>query len=233
MDQDKIGRLIKDIRQKNNLTQQKFAEKYGVTYQAVSKWENGKNIPDITILKKICEDYDINLNDLLEGNHAETEESNFSKRMMTTTVVIMLIIVVISLCVYLLPKKNSNDFEFKTLSTTCEDFNLYGSIAYSDTKTSIYISNITYCGKDDEVFKEINCTLYENDGDLKTKISSYHYDKEITIDEFLDKVNFNIEHKSDSCKMYKENALHLEIEAKTINGETRFYKIPLELDDNC
>ena len=41
MDQEKIGKLIKVIRKKNNLTQAEFAEKYGVTYQAVSKWENG------------------------------------------------------------------------------------------------------------------------------------------------------------------------------------------------
>lgn len=45
MDQEKIGKLIKEIRQKNNLTQKQFADKYGITYQAVSKWENGKNMP--------------------------------------------------------------------------------------------------------------------------------------------------------------------------------------------
>ena len=53
MDQKRIGNLIKELRKKNNLTQEKFAEKYGVTYQAVSKWENGKNIPDISLLKQI------------------------------------------------------------------------------------------------------------------------------------------------------------------------------------
>lgn len=41
MNQEKIGKLIKKIRQDNNLTQQELAKKYGITYQAVSKWENG------------------------------------------------------------------------------------------------------------------------------------------------------------------------------------------------
>lgn len=41
MNQELIGKTIKEIRKKENLSQQKFAEKYGVTYQAVSKWENG------------------------------------------------------------------------------------------------------------------------------------------------------------------------------------------------
>ena len=50
MDQEKIGKFIKDLRIKNNLTQKEFADKYNVTYQAVSKWENGKNMPDLSLL---------------------------------------------------------------------------------------------------------------------------------------------------------------------------------------
>ena len=42
MDQNEFGKLIKEIRKKNNLTQKDLADKYNVTYQAVSKWENGK-----------------------------------------------------------------------------------------------------------------------------------------------------------------------------------------------
>ena len=44
MNTEKIASLIKTLRQKDNLTQNEFAKKYGVTYQAVSKWENGKNL---------------------------------------------------------------------------------------------------------------------------------------------------------------------------------------------
>ena len=68
MDQEKIGKLIKEIRQKNNLTQKQFADKYGITYQAVSKWENGKNMPDVSLLKQISKDFKVNIEDLLEGN---------------------------------------------------------------------------------------------------------------------------------------------------------------------
>ncbi|MDE5888581.1 MAG: helix-turn-helix domain-containing protein, partial [Bacilli bacterium] len=67
MNQELIGKAIKEIRKKENLSQQKFAEKYGVTYQAVSKWENGKNIPDISTLKEICNDYNLDLNDFLDA----------------------------------------------------------------------------------------------------------------------------------------------------------------------
>ena len=57
MNQEKLSNIIKEIRKKNNLTQKQLAEKLNVTYQAVSKWENGKNFPDIAILKKISEEF--------------------------------------------------------------------------------------------------------------------------------------------------------------------------------
>ena len=65
MDQEKVGNFIKEIRKKNNLTQKDLADKYNVTFQAVSKWENGKNMPDISILKEICKDYNKDINELL------------------------------------------------------------------------------------------------------------------------------------------------------------------------
>jgi transcriptional regulator with XRE-family HTH domain len=75
MDQERIGKLIKEIRTNNKLSQNDFAKKYGVTYQAVSKWETGKNIPDIQILKQICSDYNISLDNLLEGNKNSLKET--------------------------------------------------------------------------------------------------------------------------------------------------------------
>ena len=65
MDQEKFGKLIKEIRKKNGLTQNDLANKYHVTYQAVSKWENGKNLPDMTLIKQIASDYNVSLDDML------------------------------------------------------------------------------------------------------------------------------------------------------------------------
>lgn len=230
MNQEKIGKFIKDIRKKEGLTQEKFAEKYGVTYQAVSKWENGKNIPDLSILKEMCKEYKINLEDLLDAN--EGVKNNKNKLFFIS---IILIIIIIVICLILLFNRKDNDFHLKPLSTTCDSFDLYGSIAYNDNKTSIHISNISYCGEEDEnKYKEIECNFYEIDGNTKIKIDSYKYDdKEITLKEFLKKVKFNVEHYSNSCKMYKENSLLLEIKATDKNNQTIFYDLPLELEDNC
>ena len=67
MDQEKFGKLIKEIRKTNNLTQKQLADKYNVTYQAVSKWENGVNMPDISLIRQISKDFNISLDELFDG----------------------------------------------------------------------------------------------------------------------------------------------------------------------
>ena len=75
MDQDKFGKFIKEIRKKNNLTQKQLADKYNVTYQAVSKWENGKNMPDTSLIKQMSKDFNISLEDMFEGNITEKKNT--------------------------------------------------------------------------------------------------------------------------------------------------------------
>ena len=67
MGSEKTGKIILKLRKDNNLTQAEFADMFGVTYQAVSKWETGKNIPDILVLKEICNEFDIDINEMLDG----------------------------------------------------------------------------------------------------------------------------------------------------------------------
>lgn len=77
MNQEKIGNLIKQIRKENQLTQQQFASKYGVTYQAVSKWENGKNIPDIALLRQMSKDFHIDIQDILDGEMTTKKKKKY------------------------------------------------------------------------------------------------------------------------------------------------------------
>ena len=73
MNQEKIGKYIRKIRKDNNLSQEKFAEKLGVTFQAVSKWERGINLPDMAILKAISDEFNIPIDDIINGE--DTYES--------------------------------------------------------------------------------------------------------------------------------------------------------------
>jgi len=47
-----IGKNIKKLRDERNITQQQLADAIGVSFQAVSKWECGITLPDITILRR-------------------------------------------------------------------------------------------------------------------------------------------------------------------------------------
>ena len=80
MDQEKFGKFIKEIRKNNNLTQKQLADKYGVTYQAVSKWENGKNMPDIMLIKQMSKDFNIELEDMFEGEYKSSSKKKNKNR---------------------------------------------------------------------------------------------------------------------------------------------------------
>ena len=67
MDQIKIGRFIAECRKKQNLTQMQLAEELEITDRAVSKWENGKSMPDSSIMLDLCRLLKISINDLLNG----------------------------------------------------------------------------------------------------------------------------------------------------------------------
>ena len=67
MDQIKIGKFILNCRKKKSLTQEQLAEKLGVTSKSISRWENGNTMPDYSSLKDLCNELDINVNELLSG----------------------------------------------------------------------------------------------------------------------------------------------------------------------
>ena len=134
--------------------------------------------------------------------------------------------------------KHSDDgnFNFKTLNTTCGNFTISGSIAYNDKKSSIYITNIEYCGEENkELYKTLECVLYESNDDIERKISSYKYDdnKSITLNEFLDKVTITVDDYKKTCKDYSENSLYLSVNATNEKGIVTTYTIPVSLGNSC
>lgn len=76
MDQIKIGRFIAECRKNKNLTQMQLAERLNITDRAVSKWENGKSMPDSAIMLDLCHELGISVNDLLYGEVVSMENYN-------------------------------------------------------------------------------------------------------------------------------------------------------------
>lgn len=233
MNQEKFGKFIKEIRKKHNLTQKQFADKYNVTYQAVSKWETGKNLPDNALIKQISKDFDVSLEELYDGEFSKQKKEKKSFLFLGLSIFIILSI---TTTIVINTIKKENNFEFKTLSTECKNFNISGNIAYNDNKSAIYITNIKYCGGNDiELYKKIECTLYESHNDIARKISSYNYQgkENIKLEDFLEQVTFTIDNYEKVCKEYKDNTLYLSINATMNNDKIITYKIPLKLKNNC
>ena len=68
MDPSKTGRLIAKQRRVQNLTQEQLAQRIGVSNKTISKWENGKGMPDYALIQPLCEALDIRISELIEGD---------------------------------------------------------------------------------------------------------------------------------------------------------------------
>lgn len=226
---EQIGSIIKDIRKKNNLTQNEFASILGVTFQAVSKWENDKSIPDITILKDISNKFNVDLNYLISGKKVNINKKSFFKKNMIIITVIVFIIT--SVCVFLFFHKHN--YEFKTLNGETKDIKVTGSITYDESKSSIYL-NVDYNADDNQKYSYIKCTLYEKHQDILNVISEKEYLEKtpVSLKEYLKMISFVIDNYSPSCKYYKDSNLYLEISAKIDEEKSVTYKVPIKFN-NC
>ena len=74
MNQEKIGKFIALLRKEKNMTQNDLAKKLKITDRAISKWENGRGMPDLSLLMPLCETLNISINELLSGERLNKKE---------------------------------------------------------------------------------------------------------------------------------------------------------------
>ncbi len=74
MNQEKIGKFIAKCRKDKKMTQSELAERLGVTDKSIGNWENGRNMPDLSLFKPLCDELDISINELLSGERLKKEE---------------------------------------------------------------------------------------------------------------------------------------------------------------
>lgn len=73
MNQEKIGKFIAEIRKEKKLTQEDLATKLGITKNAVSKWERGISMMDMSLLIPVCDILEVSITELLNGERIEKE----------------------------------------------------------------------------------------------------------------------------------------------------------------
>ncbi len=79
MNQEKIGKFIAECRKNKKLTQAELAEKLGVTDRSISKWENGRGMPELSLFKPLCDELDITINELMSGE--KLNKGNYQQKL--------------------------------------------------------------------------------------------------------------------------------------------------------
>ena len=136
MNQEKVGRFIRELRIEKEMTQQELAEKLGVTDSAISKWENGRGAPDISYLIPLSNELNITILELLNGEKGKDdgnalikliEETNRKKRIwkyLFTGIsnIVLLIMSIILMFGYIIPtiyeNSNNKDFNINSINYT-------------------------------------------------------------------------------------------------------------------
>lgn len=85
MDQKKIGSFLKKLRNEKGITQEHLAEQFGVSSRTVSRWENGNNMPDISILVEISEFYDVDIREIIDGERKSENMTEETKEVLVKT----------------------------------------------------------------------------------------------------------------------------------------------------
>ena len=76
MNNEKIGKFIAECRKEKSFTQFQLAEMLNITDRAVSKWETGRSMPDVSIMLELCKVLNISVNELLNGERLNMNEYN-------------------------------------------------------------------------------------------------------------------------------------------------------------
>lgn len=229
MNQEKIGKFILEQRKKMGITQAELAAQLAVTSQAVSKWERGLGIPDIEILKKLSEIFNVDIDELLEGNKKNKPRSG--KNILIIAIAIFLGI----LSIVIVGSFLKNNYIFNSIVTDSEIFSINGVITSYKDRQSIYISEIDYKLDNDNIYEYLECFLIENLNGSEQEIATYVTEKnsDKTFNDLLKEVEFKIGNYTSMCRNLEEYKVYINIKAYKEDGSFDIFQVPLKLVDDC
>lgn len=147
------GKFISSKRREKGLTQKELAEKLGVTDKAVSKWETGRGMPDVSVLEDLSKELEVSVSEILNGGEVEREllpetadkiivdtmkdssKKVSRKRLMAIGVGVAAAILII--CVLIFSYLFSQTVAPDDLKTLDKNINNYLSFKYSDEKAQV------------------------------------------------------------------------------------------------
>ena len=160
MNKERIGKYIKFLRERNNLTQEELAKKVPVSREAVSKWETGRRIPDIETLIILSNIFDVSIESLLSGEESNNAVVNLYKDniKLHKKVGILLLVTILIIITFLIYYffNNYNSFKFYNLTGGNDNFILENIVMFvSKEKFFISIPKVSSINSDEINYKKV------------------------------------------------------------------------------
>lgn len=137
MNQQKTGEFLKQLRKEKGLSQEQLAEHFYISTRTVSRWETGRNMPDVDMLIELADFYDVDIREIIDGErriksmnsetketllkvaeYADTEKQKLKSRILNLSISTLIFLIIFCLSdgtdifkfLPLEPNENINDF---------------------------------------------------------------------------------------------------------------------------
>lgn len=251
MDQQKIGTFIASLRKESGMTQAELGDKVGVTDRAVSRWENGHNLPDIMVMEKISEVFGITLIELMNGQKTEViKECNldklaenaityhksmmraYFKRLIIGLSIVIGVLVIILLTAFCI--NNFNRCKVYRIESTKSDFFVKGKVTQTNKSTTLVLTNFDYNGTKMQQVYAMHYSLLVDGNSIYhggIDLDEFKIDKNtkiLNIDDYFKTLTIYIdEFKND--EIFDSKDICIEFKYLSVGGEEYYYDVPLKL----
>lgn len=174
MDQDKIAKFIKMLREESGVKQEELADKLSISRQTVSKWETGKSVPDILMIKSLSRIFKVPVNDILNGQKNSNDDDltlkmfesrNKMKRLVKRLLISIILLLIFFLVYYFISSYNS--IKVYTINAESDDVSISNGLLL-DTDEKIYFQLGEMINKTNDSIKDL--TLYYIDGEDRVTV---------------------------------------------------------------
>ena len=232
MDQVKIGKFIAKLRKEKKMTQQELAEKLHVTDRAVSNWENGRRMPDVSLFKPLCATLGITINELMSGEKilpqkmvprsneilldTLKEKEKIQKKWKKSIWLLILILILILCCIFFIYKGMHPNIDLYSLNFTYLDEPNTVSKAFRFQDRDVYyygVENTFLCNQKQDCF--------DLEKSLKYKQSSFSKIQDYL--EFQNGINLTSAMLGDGGTTIYQNENYAVIFCNTLEGNRDIY----------
>lgn len=235
MNQEKTGKFIKKLREEKKWTQEQLANKIPLGRDAVSKWENGKSLPDISALQKLSEIFSVSIEELLAGekNPKENvtlelyEERNTFKRKFKIVVFVLFFLLLLFFFYYFINLYQS--INVYTITSSGEKFEIDGGLLIK-TNEKIYFNLGNIINLDNKKIDKLELFYVIDNNEkeiLSTEEENILFFDYLGYEEYFDMKYYSSIIKNMYLKIYYDNTyevLNLSFEEDYVNDNLIFSK---------